>query len=96
VFWQSRCPTRLIEAGCRSSVAGAPWGTGVAVGAGGCGVGLGVGVGVGLGVGVGASVATGLRAGADWAVVAAPQAAHRLLARIKQSTVMLHLTDLLG
>jgi hypothetical protein len=47
-------------------------------------------------MGVGVIVGTGLCTGADWAVIAVPQATKRLLARIIQSTVLLHLIDFLG
>jgi hypothetical protein len=75
-FWQSRCPTRLMEAGWRSRMAGAAWGTSVGVG-----VGMRVGVGVGVNVGVGVEVGVGvvLALSGDCTVVAVPQEMSRKL-----------------
>ncbi len=75
----------LIDAGRKSSTAGAPW-TGAGVGVGACtdifwgmgvgvGRGFGVGVGVNVGVGVGAITCVGVGDGTDFtAVVDVPQA----------------------
>ncbi len=99
---QSRWPTKLIEAGCKSSTAGAPWGAGVGVGFGvgfGVGVGDGVAVGVGVGVSVGVAVAAAPYLDEDAAGVVAvfdPQATSRLPRNAQHSSIPPNETSLLA
>ena len=87
-FWQSRCPTKLIDNGRKSSIAGAD------VGWVGCGEGVDIGVGFGVGVAVGTcvgiAVGDGVLVGTGVTVVVCPaavepQEASAIIGRARQS-----------